>query len=152
MAYDGMPVEDATDKQFSTLMGLKKAIDKLSDDRELAVADFLLRVQIFEFNLKYLWQHYGFKDNEKTIQKEYDQWTLGDIICVLEKHNDKYFSNLIPMCHLINKTRVDVIHHILDNKTDYDELLDEVIAKRATIDRAQQEMWNYLEWDKSFRI
>lgn len=151
MTYNGMPVESATNKQLETLMGLKKAIDKLSGDKDLSIADYLLRVQIFEFNLKYLWKHYGFKDKTKIPKKDYDRWTLGEMIVVLERHNDGYFANLIPLCHEINKMRVDVVHHLLDEDTDYPEILDEVPKQYGIIDRAQQEIWHYLEWDKSFR-
>lgn len=151
MGYVGMPVEGATEKQYDTLMGLDRAIKKLSQDRDLAVADYLLRVQIFEFNLKYLWRHYGFKDDEKIIGKSFDRWTLGDTIQVIRDHKDKHFSTLISACEAINTTRGNVVHHILDDDTDYRSVVDEVIKQLPLIDKAQQEIWYYLEWDKKFR-
>lgn len=150
MSYNGMPVEDATDKQFNTLNSLKRAIDKLGEDKDLVIADYLLRVQIFEFNLKYLWQHYGFKNNEKVLSKDFDRWTLGETINVLEQHNDNYFANLIPVCREINKMRASVVHHLLDEETNYDKVTAEVIAQKALIDEVQNEIWHYLEWDKGF--
>lgn len=97
-AYSPMPVEDMSDAQYEIAMELLRAINSMSNNDSMLIPNYLLRIQLLEFNLRYLWRRYGFHTQESDAY----EWTLGKTINSLKGLNDNYFREMIPKLEKIN--------------------------------------------------